>query len=224
MKNYYSILGIASDATQEEINKAYRQKMSQSDIGSCDYEQMRDALEAKKAYAVLSDKANRILYDIKQEIPTEERILVSTQEEINSVIETLENSITRQKTQISSQLTAIQALKKENKSLKKELETSNKNLLSNEQNINALKESNVHTHEKLNQLKIAFEDLKQSKESDADQYFNQINKLKNQIEILSNHNLKYKNILKKSGMLLFKIIAAVVVVMIFVFILISINQ
>lgn len=61
-RNYYLVLGIEPDATQEQIKSAYRSKAKQShpDIHGGDCEPFRDVQEA---YEILSDPACRRAYD-----------------------------------------------------------------------------------------------------------------------------------------------------------------
>ncbi len=62
MKNYYFILGVNSDATQEQIRTAYRRRAKSlhpdhADHGSGPF------IDLQEAYAVLSDPARRRAYD-----------------------------------------------------------------------------------------------------------------------------------------------------------------
>ncbi len=65
MKNYYEILGVARDATLEEIKKAYRELVRQyhPDVGeTSDVERF---LEVQEAFEVLSSSERRKAYDEK---------------------------------------------------------------------------------------------------------------------------------------------------------------
>ena len=65
MKNYYEILGVKPDATQEEIKKAYRKlaKQYHPDSKECDSEDNARFQEISEAYGVLSDAEQRRKYD-----------------------------------------------------------------------------------------------------------------------------------------------------------------
>lgn len=64
-KNYYDILGVSKDATQEEIKKAYRKIALKyhPDKNPGNKEAEEKFKEAAEAYAVLSDKEKRAKYD-----------------------------------------------------------------------------------------------------------------------------------------------------------------
>ena len=68
MNNYYDILGVASDATEEEIKKAYRKlgKQFHPDVNKEEGEKFK---EITQAYSVLSDKEKRQQYDSSQQQP-----------------------------------------------------------------------------------------------------------------------------------------------------------
>ncbi len=69
-KNYYGILDVASDASQEEIKSAYRKKAKRYHPDH--YGQERDRapfLDVQEAYEVLSDPAQRADYDKTREKP-----------------------------------------------------------------------------------------------------------------------------------------------------------
>jgi len=63
-KNYYEILDVSPDATQEEIKKAYRELARQHhpDRNPGDEEAKRKFHEASEAYEVLSDPKKRAVY------------------------------------------------------------------------------------------------------------------------------------------------------------------
>lgn len=65
MSEYYDILGISRDATQEEIKKAYRKKALQfhPDRNEGDSEAEKKFKEISEAYEVLSDEQKRQLYN-----------------------------------------------------------------------------------------------------------------------------------------------------------------
>jgi len=62
LKDYYAILGVKKDATEQEIKAAYRQlaKEYHPDVNK-DYEELFK--EINEAYSVLSDKEKRAEYD-----------------------------------------------------------------------------------------------------------------------------------------------------------------
>ena len=65
MKNYYAILGVSQDATQEEIKKAYRELVRKyhPDVGeTSDVERF---LEVQEAFEVLGSREKRRVYDEK---------------------------------------------------------------------------------------------------------------------------------------------------------------
>lgn len=66
MKNYYEILGVSKDATEQEIKKAYRKlaKEHHPDVGG---EEARFK-EIQHAYDVLSDKEKRGRYDAGEDV------------------------------------------------------------------------------------------------------------------------------------------------------------
>ena len=70
MKNFYDILGVAPDATQEEIKAAYRKLARQyhPDINkSADAEEIFKTIN--QAYSVLGDRDKRRRYDLGLDIP-----------------------------------------------------------------------------------------------------------------------------------------------------------
>ena len=66
MKNYYDILGIESDATAEEVKKAYFVMAKKYHPDSGDDAEVRKFHEVAEAYKVLSDKDSRKAYDTTQ--------------------------------------------------------------------------------------------------------------------------------------------------------------
>lgn len=65
MKNYYSILGVSVNATDEEIKTAYRKlaKKHHPDIVGTSREANQVMAEINEAFSVLSDSKKRMLYD-----------------------------------------------------------------------------------------------------------------------------------------------------------------
>lgn len=70
MKDYYSILNISRNSTQDEIVSSYlRVSVLRSDIGDNDYDNMRKLVqlgEYKEAHTVLANRCNRLRYDIRR--------------------------------------------------------------------------------------------------------------------------------------------------------------
>lgn len=63
-KNYYGILDVASDASQEEIRSAYRKKVKQYHPDHYGQDRERESfLDVQEAYEVLSDPDQRADYD-----------------------------------------------------------------------------------------------------------------------------------------------------------------
>ena len=64
-RDYYEVLGVAKDATEQEIKKAYRvlAKKYHPDANPGDKEAEAKFKEASEAYAVLSDADKRAQYD-----------------------------------------------------------------------------------------------------------------------------------------------------------------
>lgn len=65
MKNFYEILGVSEDATNDEIRRAYRKKAMDShpDLHSDDPDATKNFLEIDEAKKTLLDKAKRKKYD-----------------------------------------------------------------------------------------------------------------------------------------------------------------
>ena len=61
-KNYYMVLGIGSDATQDEIRSAYR-RQAKKHHPDCSGEDSEPFLAIREAYEVLGDPARRRAYD-----------------------------------------------------------------------------------------------------------------------------------------------------------------
>ncbi len=70
-KNYYEILGVSKDASEEEIKAAYKKlaKMYHPDLHPNDPEATEKFKEINEANEVLSDKQKRAAYDYEQEHP-----------------------------------------------------------------------------------------------------------------------------------------------------------
>ena len=64
-RDYYEVLGVAKNATEAEIKKAYRAvaKKNHPDMNPGDKEAEARFKEASEAYAVLSDPEKRRQYD-----------------------------------------------------------------------------------------------------------------------------------------------------------------
>jgi len=64
MEDYYSVLGVSKDASQEELQEAYRKKAKQYHPDISDHDDAEDRFkEVKKAYETLSDESKRQQYD-----------------------------------------------------------------------------------------------------------------------------------------------------------------
>lgn len=62
--NLYEILGVSSNASQEEIERVFKQALSELEDGSNESEQKRDLLE--KVYYILGDEMRRYEYDYRR--------------------------------------------------------------------------------------------------------------------------------------------------------------
>lgn len=77
-KNYYLILGVESDATQDEIQRAFRRLAK--DLHPDYYGQdSKPFLDLQEAYAVLGDPARRIVYDRRRIRPRASRSRMSAE-------------------------------------------------------------------------------------------------------------------------------------------------
>lgn len=67
MKNYYAILGVEKDASQEEIKKVYRKlaKKYHPDVNAGSSESERIFKDISEAYRTLSDESLRKKYDVQ---------------------------------------------------------------------------------------------------------------------------------------------------------------
>ena len=70
-KNYYEVLGVNKDATEEEIKAAYKKLVKQyhPDLHPGDASAAEKFKEINEANEVLSDKQKRAAYDYEQEHP-----------------------------------------------------------------------------------------------------------------------------------------------------------
>ena len=66
LRDYYDILGISKDATEDEIKSAYRNlaKKYHPDLNPGDEEAENNFKEAAEAYEILSDPSKRRRYDL----------------------------------------------------------------------------------------------------------------------------------------------------------------
>ena len=64
-RDYYEVLGVSKDASEDEIKKAYRKKAKQyhPDLNPGDKTAEEKFKEANEAYEVLSDKDKKARYD-----------------------------------------------------------------------------------------------------------------------------------------------------------------
>ena len=64
-RDYYEVLGVSRDASEDEIKKAYRKKAKQyhPDLNPGDAEAEAKFKEANEAYEVLSDSQKKARYD-----------------------------------------------------------------------------------------------------------------------------------------------------------------
>ena len=64
-RDYYEVLGVGKDASEDEIKKAYRKKAKQyhPDLNPGDKTAEEKFKEANEAYEVLSDKDKKARYD-----------------------------------------------------------------------------------------------------------------------------------------------------------------
>lgn len=63
LPNYYKILGISRDATQEEIKKKFRELAKKTHPDKTKEDSEEEMVKLNKAYEVLSDEENREKYD-----------------------------------------------------------------------------------------------------------------------------------------------------------------
>ncbi len=76
MKNYYTILGVARDASLEEIKKAYRNLVRKYHPDMGDHADVERFLEVQEAFEVLRDRQKREAYDEKIELSRQSSRLV----------------------------------------------------------------------------------------------------------------------------------------------------
>ena len=63
MKDYYKILGLSPDCSQEDIKKAYRKLVRSSHPDSCGKEDSSEFREVQEAYDAIGEKSQRNNYD-----------------------------------------------------------------------------------------------------------------------------------------------------------------
>ncbi|UCE08132.1 MAG: J domain-containing protein [bacterium] len=63
IKDYYEILGVSPNCTQEEIKKAYRKLARDSHPDSCGKEDSTEFFEVQEAYEAIGEKSKRNQYD-----------------------------------------------------------------------------------------------------------------------------------------------------------------
>jgi molecular chaperone DnaJ len=67
MKDYYKILGLSSDCSQEDIKKAYRKLARRSHPDSCKKEDSAEFREVQEAYEAIGEQIQRNNYDRKRQ-------------------------------------------------------------------------------------------------------------------------------------------------------------
>lgn len=64
--DYYAILEVSADASLEQIKKAYRRLVRKHHPDVNQHKQDEQIKKLNEAYAVLSDRAKRVAYDIRR--------------------------------------------------------------------------------------------------------------------------------------------------------------
>ncbi|MDL2323227.1 J domain-containing protein [Bacteroidales bacterium OttesenSCG-928-A17] len=131
MDNFYSMLGVPSDATQEKIDEAYYSKLKNPNPGIGDYENIHELINIKRVYPILSNKTYRFLYDVKHGFYSQNRypiIFKGNQESIQFLTSINEkiHSLKQQITNLTTQNLVINKLIVENNEIAKKL-TAEKN-------------------------------------------------------------------------------------------------
>lgn len=226
MKNPYEILDVPYNASQSQINHSFKDKKNNKGWGNSDYENMQEFIVLTNAYKVLSNKAYRFLYDIKTDIPKDQRaqIYFESQKEVDKFVDILSDKISGLKSRsnehlksLKNQIVVIRDLSQKNESLIKQFSLERKKCFDMEETISDLLFKIDSLTKDLELSTDEVELVKSQKKYLEEEFKIQIDRLQEQLQTLEalkniseNQNSRILSILRNWSDKVFKVIAAIV--------------
>ena len=220
MKDLYLFLDVPSDATFEKIRYAYDGKITNSNFGVSDYENMHDFINAKRAYQVLSVKAFRFLYDIKAGIPENRRLKFDLDSED---LKKVEDAIVKFRNQNESVILELRKQNGEHTAKIQKFESIMKDRDDEYINLSKLLEKEK---ERTNGMEDAISDMLfkiKDKDGNIALSENRFNLLNREIELLQKHKSALLGKLRDSRNYTFRVVSCVAAFFLFIIFMVFLN-